>query len=193
MTTPPFTPRHTTLAPPRTLTVPVAVITAYGSAENAVAALKAGAFDFLGVPDPYLKSSWEHCRNIVLRAEEGTVYPALHRSYFWRIISFFSFMFSSVWTALQVCEVELVLGTTPPMAAIRDIVKDHVVALPSPLSLLLTGFKPTAVADNASVKTEPADYSQWWIVFNDPVLDMIAEILRQDGVDDFERVTLVVA
>lgn len=28
-------------------------------------------YEFLGVPDQYLKSSWEHCRNIVLRAEEG--------------------------------------------------------------------------------------------------------------------------
>jgi alkanesulfonate monooxygenase len=28
-------------------------------------------YEFLGVPDPYLRSSWEHCRNIVLRAEEG--------------------------------------------------------------------------------------------------------------------------
>ncbi len=28
-------------------------------------------YEFLGVPDPYLQSSWEHCRNIVLRAEEG--------------------------------------------------------------------------------------------------------------------------
>ena len=32
------------------LDVPVAVITAYGSAENAVAALKAGAFDYLAKP-----------------------------------------------------------------------------------------------------------------------------------------------
>jgi two-component system response regulator PilR (NtrC family) len=30
--------------------VPVAVITAYGSAENAVAALKAGAFDYVSKP-----------------------------------------------------------------------------------------------------------------------------------------------
>jgi len=43
------------------------------------------------------------------------IYPALHRSYFWRIISFFSFMFSSVWTALQVRDVDLVMGTTPPI------------------------------------------------------------------------------
>ncbi|HEY2506303.1 MAG TPA: LLM class flavin-dependent oxidoreductase [Streptosporangiaceae bacterium] len=28
-------------------------------------------YEFLGVPDPALLSSWEHCRNIVLRAEEG--------------------------------------------------------------------------------------------------------------------------
>jgi len=28
-------------------------------------------YEFLGVSDPYLQSSWEHCRNIVLRAEEG--------------------------------------------------------------------------------------------------------------------------
>ncbi len=28
-------------------------------------------YEFLGVPDPQLQSSWEHCRQIVLRAEEG--------------------------------------------------------------------------------------------------------------------------
>ncbi len=28
-------------------------------------------YEFLGVPDSYLQSTWEHCRNIVLRAEEG--------------------------------------------------------------------------------------------------------------------------
>jgi glycosyltransferase involved in cell wall biosynthesis len=43
------------------------------------------------------------------------IYPSLHRSYFWRIISFFSFMFSSVWTALAVKDVDLVMGTTPPI------------------------------------------------------------------------------
>ena len=43
------------------------------------------------------------------------IYPSLHRSYFWRIISFFSFMFSSVWTALLVKDVDLVMGTTPPI------------------------------------------------------------------------------
>lgn len=39
----------------------------------------------------------------------------LHRSYFWRAISFFSFMFSSVWAAMQVKDVDLIMGTTPPI------------------------------------------------------------------------------
>jgi glycosyltransferase involved in cell wall biosynthesis len=43
------------------------------------------------------------------------IYPALHHSYFWRVISFFSFMFSSIWAALQVKDIDLVMGTTPPI------------------------------------------------------------------------------
>ena len=50
-----------------------------------------------------------------VRILRAYVYPSLHRSYFWRIVSFFSFMFSSVWTALHVRDVDLVMGTTPPI------------------------------------------------------------------------------
>ncbi|MCK6585333.1 MAG: glycosyltransferase family 4 protein [Anaerolineales bacterium] len=50
-----------------------------------------------------------------VRILRAYIYPALHRSYVWRVVSFFSFMFSSVWTALQVRDVDLVLGTTPPI------------------------------------------------------------------------------
>ncbi len=50
-----------------------------------------------------------------VRVLRAYIYPALHRSYFWRIISFFSFMFSSVWAALQVKNVDLIMGTTPPI------------------------------------------------------------------------------
>lgn len=50
-----------------------------------------------------------------VRVLRSYIYPALHRSYFWRVISFFSFMFSSVWTAFQVRDVDLVMGTTPPI------------------------------------------------------------------------------
>ena len=38
------------------------------------------------------------------------------------------------------------LGTTPPMVPIRDVVKDHIVSLPSIVSLVLTGLKPSAEA-----------------------------------------------
>ncbi len=50
-----------------------------------------------------------------IRVIRSYILPALHRSYFWRIISFFSFMFSSTWVALGVKDIDLVMGTTPPI------------------------------------------------------------------------------
>jgi glycosyltransferase involved in cell wall biosynthesis len=48
----------------------------------------------------------------VLRAYSA---QTLHLSYFGRLVSFISFMFSSIWTALQVKDVDLIMGTTPPI------------------------------------------------------------------------------
>jgi len=48
-----------------------------------------------------------------VRVLRSYIYPELHRSYFWRIVSFFSFMFSSVWAALSVKDADLIMGTTP--------------------------------------------------------------------------------
>jgi glycosyltransferase involved in cell wall biosynthesis len=42
-------------------------------------------------------------------------YPALHRSFAYRLVSFFSFMISSFIVALKVKEVDLVWGTSPPI------------------------------------------------------------------------------
>jgi glycosyltransferase involved in cell wall biosynthesis len=42
-------------------------------------------------------------------------YPALHRSFFHRVLSFFSFMVSSLLAGIQVKEVDLVWGTSPPI------------------------------------------------------------------------------
>ena len=50
-----------------------------------------------------------------VRVLRSYMIPALHRNYIWRIISFFSFMFSSVWTALTVRDADLIMGTTPPI------------------------------------------------------------------------------
>ena len=42
-------------------------------------------------------------------------YPALHRSFAHRVVSFFSFMFSSFLVGLSVRQVDLVWGTSPPI------------------------------------------------------------------------------
>ncbi len=43
------------------------------------------------------------------------VYPHWHRSFFHRLLSFFSFMVSSFWAGLCVPQVDLVWGTSPPI------------------------------------------------------------------------------
>ena len=43
------------------------------------------------------------------------VYPALHKSFVWRVISFMSFMFFSIWAALKAGPVDTVMGTSPPI------------------------------------------------------------------------------
>jgi glycosyltransferase involved in cell wall biosynthesis len=42
-------------------------------------------------------------------------YPALHKSFFHRVLSFFSFMFSSFLLGINVRQVDLVWGTSPPI------------------------------------------------------------------------------
>ena len=42
-------------------------------------------------------------------------YTGLHRSFAHRLLSFFSFMISSFWTGLQIRDVDLVWGTSPPI------------------------------------------------------------------------------
>lgn len=42
-------------------------------------------------------------------------YPALHRSFVWRTVSFLSFMLTSVAAGLRAGPVDLVMGTTPPI------------------------------------------------------------------------------
>ncbi len=42
-------------------------------------------------------------------------YPALHKSFVWRVFSFISFMLSSIVAALRVKDVNAVIGTSPPI------------------------------------------------------------------------------
>lgn len=48
----------------------------------------------------------------VLRAY---TYPSLHRNFIWRILSFLSFMVTSIWAALRAGPIDLVMGTSPPI------------------------------------------------------------------------------
>jgi len=48
----------------------------------------------------------------VLRAY---TYPSLHRSFVWRIIAFLSFMLTSVIAAMRAKDVDIVMGTSPPI------------------------------------------------------------------------------
>lgn len=50
-----------------------------------------------------------------IRVLRAYTYPALHKSFVWRIVSFLSFMLTSVWAALRAGPVDLVMGTSPPI------------------------------------------------------------------------------
>ena len=53
--------------------------------------------------------------NGLVRIYRTYTYPALHKSFFHRLISFFSFMISSFFKSLAIKKVDLVWGTTPPI------------------------------------------------------------------------------
>jgi len=58
-------------------------------------------------------SAWQEVEGIqILRA---SILPALHHSYFMRVLSFISFMFSSMVASFKVKEADLVMATTPPL------------------------------------------------------------------------------
>ena len=42
-------------------------------------------------------------------------FPSLHGSFFWRIVSFSSFMLTSIFGSLRVKKIDLVIGTSPPI------------------------------------------------------------------------------
>jgi len=50
-----------------------------------------------------------------VRIHRVYTYPALHRSYLWRVISFLSFVLSSIVAGLRTRDVDMVVGTSPPL------------------------------------------------------------------------------
>jgi glycosyltransferase involved in cell wall biosynthesis len=50
-----------------------------------------------------------------IRVLRAYTYPSLHRSFFWRVVSFLSFMLSSIKMGLSAGPIDLVMGTSPPI------------------------------------------------------------------------------
>jgi len=50
-----------------------------------------------------------------VRVLRAYTYPSLHRSFIWRIVSFVSFMLTSIIVAWRAGKVDLVMGTSPPI------------------------------------------------------------------------------
>ena len=55
----------------------------------------------------------QDCKGV--RVLRTYTYPSLHRSFFWRVVSFLSFMVTSVGAGLQAGPIDLVMGTSPPI------------------------------------------------------------------------------
>ncbi len=69
-----------------------------------------------GERDKDLKSGWVTEQELDgLKVLRAYTYPSLHRSFFWRIVSFLTFMVTSIWASLRAGEVDVVIGTTPPI------------------------------------------------------------------------------
>lgn len=50
-----------------------------------------------------------------LRILRAYVYPSVHRSYIWRVVAFLSFMVTSIIAGIKAGDVDIVMGTTPPI------------------------------------------------------------------------------
>lgn len=50
-----------------------------------------------------------------IRVLRAYTFPSLQRSFAWRMIAFFCFMFTSFWAALSAGPIDLMMGTTPPI------------------------------------------------------------------------------
>ena len=50
-----------------------------------------------------------------IKVRRAWTYASLHKSFVWRVVSFLSFMVTSVWEALKIKNVDLVIGTSPPI------------------------------------------------------------------------------
>ena len=81
-----------------------------------------------------------------VRVLRAYTYPSLHRSFVWRVVSFVSFMLTSIRAALRAGRVDVVMGTSPP---IFQAVSAWLIALVRrrPLLLEIRDLWPTFAID----------------------------------------------
>lgn len=61
-------------------------------------------------------SSWVEVQDLDgLKVLRSYTYPALHKSFAWRVVSFLSFMATSVLAGLKAGPIDIVMGTSPPI------------------------------------------------------------------------------
>ncbi|MCC7087358.1 MAG: glycosyltransferase family 4 protein [Pirellulales bacterium] len=76
----------------------------------------AGALNYLTGKNASEITSWATEQNYDgVRVLRAYAYPALHRSFVWRVLSFISFMITSFVIAWRVGKIDVVMGTSPPL------------------------------------------------------------------------------
>jgi glycosyltransferase involved in cell wall biosynthesis len=80
------------------------------------ATVVASDLDYLSGRSVVSKKKWVTEQNANgIRVLRAYTYPALHRSFVWRVFSFLSFMLSAVWAGWRAGKVDVVMGTSPPL------------------------------------------------------------------------------
>ena len=80
-----------------------------------------GRFTIIGSTINYLTGDWSRASRQGAQYHQGVkvlhtyTVNSLHRSFVWRVVSFISFASSALWEGLRVKDVDVVMGSTPPI------------------------------------------------------------------------------
>ena len=97
-----------------------------------------------------------------IRVLRAYTYPALHRSFVWRVFSFLSFMLCSFLVSMRVKDIDLVMGTSPP---IFQAVSAWLVALlrRKPFLLEIRDLWPEFAIDMGVLKNKTLIFLSRWL------------------------------
>ena len=89
-------------------------------------------------------------------------YPALHRSFVWRVVSFFSFVLTSLLAAMRVQNIDLVMGTSPPIFQAVSALLVSFLRF-RPFLLEIRDLWPEFAIDMGVLKSKPLIYLSRWL------------------------------